>query len=134
MGHCRLMEDHRRVRELLAAFVRGDEGPERLRAELEAHFAFEEQQLIPRLEEHLPSGTGPLPVLLEEHGAILGLLAELELDSGVEARRRLEPLLLSHFEKEEELILPFARTQLGPDDLARIGCRPDKGQPPECER
>ena len=134
MDHGRLQAEHQATRELLARLERGDASPAQLRALLQGHFAFEEATLIPLLRAHLPGGTGPLPVLLEEHRTIRGLLDAMGDAPTPDALRRLHALLLSHLDKEEELILPFARTQLSPDELARVGCRPPEGGRLEFER
>ena len=45
---------------------------------LTRHFRTEEEELIPRLAEHLPSGTGPIHVVLTEHEEIRAIV-ELKL-------------------------------------------------------
>lgn len=123
MGQCRLRSDHAEARTALDRLLAGQSGvAAALRAQLEAHFEFEERRLIPLLEERLPSGTGPLPVVLGEHAAIRRLLEHLSDDAPLFEREHLRALLLAHFEKEEELILPFARSHLTSEELVLLGC------------
>lgn len=124
MGHCRLREEHEAARRLLAQLGSGIDVRRDLAALLEAHFRFEEEEVLPLLATRLPIDTGPLAVVRDEHVTLLGLVSDLQGVDGdtLDARRRLQTLLRSHFEKEEELLLPFAHQALTPQERERLGC------------
>jgi len=125
MTSCRLVEEHRRARALLDRVSNDAEAVCVLTDLLDRHFTFEEAQLLPILAERLPSATGPIPVIREEHATLRRILAHLaDTRPSEHEAGRLRALLLSHFAKEEELLLPFAREQLDHEQLARIGCVP----------
>jgi len=135
MQECRVHEDHRVARALLARFVAGEDVLAELDGLLRTHFEFEEETILPILSSRLSASTGPLPVIREDHVAICRLLDALAAAPTDADRDRLATLLPSHFEKEEELLLPFARTALSPEELARIGCPGHVGPDasPPCE-
>lgn len=85
---------------------------------LRRHLGEEEEELFPLLEPLLPTETGPLRVVVEEHRAIREMLDE-STRGGLRVRA-LATLVESHFAKEEELILPFAVANLSPEALARF--------------
>jgi SAM-dependent methyltransferase len=110
-----IRETHRDALRLLATVV--DQGPggaavPQLVDLLVRHFRTEEEELIPRVADHLPSGTGPVHVVLTEHEEIRAILADLSENPSATALERLAGLLPSHFAKEEELLLPFAEARL----------------------
>ena len=125
MGRCRLKDDHTAIRALLVRIEEGDAEVLDLAAVLEPHLAFEEIEVLPRLADRLPTGTGPIRTIHEDHEAIRSLLARLASEphrrDGFE---RLSSLLQAHFQKEEELILPFAHAHLCAEELGQIGCAP----------
>lgn len=114
------MDDHEDIRVLLARVERGEAGVSELGPALDRHLAFEEAEVLPLLAERLPTGTGPVRTILEDHQRIRTLLAELPEEP--DAFGRLRDLLPVHFQKEEELILPFARAHFCAADLGKIGC------------
>ena len=57
-------------------------------------------------------------MILDEHRTIRDLLAVAPDSRGLD---RLEGLLRSHFQKEEELLFPFAEAHLTPEELGSIG-------------
>lgn len=125
MGRCRLKDDHAKIRALLAR-IQSDEGDvSELAALLESHLAFEELEVLPRLAERLPTGTGPIRTIHEDHQTIRSLVAGLASEPGrMDVLERLTSLLLAHFQKEEELILPFAHAHFCAEELGQIGCAP----------
>ena len=80
-----------------------------------AHLEIEERELVPMLEPFLPSDSGPLPAVLEDHARIRTLLG-----AGVADLDRIEDLLRTHFAKEEELLYPFAESRLRAGELDRF--------------
>ncbi|MHC4470266.1 MAG: methyltransferase domain-containing protein [Planctomycetota bacterium] len=127
MGFEGIREEHRAAERLLGELEGQDPTPAEIAdlvALLTRHFRTDEEELVPFLSDHLPSSTGPIPVILEEHGAIRSILAELEERPTREALARLDGLLRSHIAKEEELLLPFAEARLTPppafDSLADL--------------
>ena len=125
MGRCRLKDDHEAIRALLARIERGEAEVCELGPVLEPHLAFEEEEVLSRLSERLPTGTGPIRTILEDHQTIRDLLAGLAvaLDDR-EAFEHLAGLLLAHFQKEEELVMPFAHAHFCAEELGQIGCAP----------
>jgi hypothetical protein len=73
--------------------------------------------------------------MLEDHALLRNLLEDLTSPGSGPASvpERLRTLLLAHFEKEEELILPFAREHFRAEELERIGCEPGAASPPLTE-
>lgn len=122
MGRCRLLDDHEGIRTLLARVERGERTAADLAAALESHLAFEEADVLPLLAERLPTATGPVRTIHEDHQTIRELLGQLPETSGV--LERLRDLLLAHFQMEEELILPFAHAHFCDEVLGKIGCAP----------
>ena len=122
MGRCRLKDDHEAIRALLVRIARQEAPVSELGPVLEPHLEFEEVEVLPRLAERLPTSTGPIRTILEDHQTIRDLLAALPDDP--HAFERLQSLLLAHFQKEEELILPFAHAHFCAEELGRIGCAP----------
>lgn len=122
MGRCRLRDDHEDIRALLARIEAGNAPSSELRSVLEPHLAFEEAEVLPRLAQHLPTGTGPIRTILEDHQSIRALLDGLVVDPTI--LERLASLLRAHFQKEEELLLPFAHAHLDLEDMEQIGCSP----------
>ena len=135
MEQCRVREEHAQARALVGRLVDGEAVLGELSALLRDHFAFEEEVLLPLLASRLSATTGPVPVIRDEHVTIRELLDDLEADTDTEACARLQTVLLSHFEKEEGLLLPFARTHLSDAELVRLGCRaaPGADGKPACD-
>ena len=125
MGRCRLKDDHADLRALLVRIERGEASAQELAPVLERHLSFEEVEVLPRLAERLPTDTGPIRTIHEDHQHIRGLLAQLaSRPPRPDVVERLGDLLLAHFQKEEELILPFAHAHFCEEALGRIGCAP----------
>lgn len=122
MEQCRVREEHAQARTLVARLLDGESVLDELAAHLLAHFAFEEEVLLLLVTSRLSSTTGPVPVIRDEHVTIRRLLEQLQTDPEPAIRARLGTVLLSHFEKEEDLLLPFARNHLSPAELMRLGC------------
>lgn len=114
MGLGRIQREHRQALKILAETASDSTALDRLADLLHAHFELEEKRLLPLLADRLPSETGPIAVILEEHRTIRSILA------GPPDPTRLGALLGSHFSKEEELILPFAESHLSPEEIAGI--------------
>ena len=96
-----------------------------LQPALEPHLAFEEAEVLPRLAQRLPTGTGPIRTIHEDHQTIRALLGDLAVASDPsEPFDRLAALLRAHFQMEEELILPFAHAHFCAEELGQIGCAP----------
>ena len=122
MGRCRLEDDHARIRDLLVRIEGGEASVADLAATLERHLAFEEQEVLPLLTSRLPSATGPVRTIQEDHEAIRALLGELGGADPSAPLERLTALLRAHLQMEEELILPFAHAHFCAEDLGRLGC------------
>jgi len=114
MGLGRIQREHRQALKIIAESASDPSALVRLKALLLSHFEMEEKRLLPLLADRLPSETGPISVILEEHRTIRSIL------SGPPDPLRLAALLGPHFSKEEELILPFAESHLSPEEMASI--------------
>jgi iron-sulfur cluster repair protein YtfE (RIC family) len=92
---------------------------ERLRCELEAHFATEEQLLFPAFEAASGMVTGPSQVMRMEHGQMRDLLEQMKLALGQQEASRYagagETLLVvmqQHNMKEENILYPMCERTL----------------------
>ena len=102
---------------------------ERLSAQMQAHFAAEEDMLFPAFEAATGNSSGPTRVMRMEHEQMRPLLAELEQAcaarddeafSGV--AETLLVLMQQHNMKEENILYPMCDQVLGPE-AERIGAR-----------
>ncbi len=101
------------------------------------HFRREEAVLFPPLEKHLGVEKSPIPLLLEEHAQVWQWydrlrekLVELQGDEREPSEAvpaevqdlssQVEHLLREHIKKEEESLLPLARSLLGEKELEEI--------------
>ncbi len=148
-----LMEEHRRIEEVLAALARYGRalaaGEAHDREELlryveffrdfadTAHHGKEERILFTALAEHgLPAGAGPIAVMLSEHeegrshvrrlaeiGGGTGPLRPEERARAASLAGSFAALLGAHIRKEDEVPYPMSRQVLPPDAWPRIRAR-----------
>jgi hemerythrin-like domain-containing protein len=119
-----LLEEHGAVRRKIGQLLdqgTGSEACAELAALLERHIWREEEDLLPLVTPFLPTSTGPVPVILEEHREIRALAEALTSRADATVVRRLSELISPHFAKEEDLLFPFAQTHLSAEQLARFG-------------
>src|SRR5512135_1752513 len=91
------------------------------RAQMEAHFAAEEEMLFPAFER-VAGGAGPTRVMRFEHEQMRPLMAQLEdacarrdADAYAGAAETLLILMQQHNMKEENILYPMCDQALGPD-------------------
>jgi len=102
---------------------------DRLNAQMQAHFAAEEDMLFPAFEAATGNSSGPTRVMRMEHEQMRPLLAELEQAcaardsetfSGI--AETLLVLMQQHNMKEENILYPMCDQVLGPE-AERIGAQ-----------
>ncbi|HJW34430.1 MAG TPA: hemerythrin domain-containing protein [Holophagaceae bacterium] len=130
------VEEHdeglQRLQALRNSFQKGDVALARSLAqhfgsELNAHHAYEEAHLFPRLEGHFQNG-GPLPQMRAEHKRLAELvalaqeamLAPLRAEEARAWLEALEILLKSHLDAETRLLYPLAEQALTPTDQEQL--------------
>jgi len=93
----------------------------RFRAQMQAHFAAEEDLLFPAFEA-IAGGSGPTRVMRMEHDQMRPLLAQLETacaahdaDAYSGAAETLLILMQQHNMKEENILYPMCDQALGPE-------------------
>ena len=93
----------------------------RFRAQMQAHFAAEEDLLFPAFEA-IAGGSGPTRVMRMEHDQMRPLLAQLETacaahdaDAYSGAAETLLILMQQHNMKEENILYPMCDQALGPN-------------------
>ena len=93
----------------------------RFNAQMQAHFAAEEEMLFPAFEG-VAGGSGPTRVMRFEHEQMRPLLAQLEAafaahdaDAYAGAAETLLILMQQHNMKEENILYPMCDQALGPD-------------------
>ncbi len=105
--------------------------------ELRLHFRREEEVLFPILEKHMGREGSPTQLLLAEHAELWrwhdqlkAKVAELQRDGGAhlpvaataiyEVGSHITRLLKGHIKKENESLLPLAKSLLGKDELDEV--------------
>lgn len=106
------------------------------RAQMQAHFAAEEELLFPAFEG-VAGGSGPTRVMRFEHEQMRPLLAQLEhacaardADAYAGAAETLLILMQQHNMKEENILYPMCDQALGPEAerlAARMSATLEKG-------
>lgn len=138
-----LMEDHRRVEDLIARFESLHERAakvkivQELSQELNLHAQEEETIFYPAFRS-AAKDEGMVQHALEEHQEVKDLLNSLtdelsdqELTSKI---MELKQLLQDHVQEEEEEMFPKAREALGDSELERLGDRIDQSKPQLMEK
>lgn len=133
-----LMDDHRRVDELFAAFQSssGDEARDVLQEivrELSTHAAVEEQALYPAMRQALAGGDEKVDHAIDEHQQVKETLDELDgADPGGEdVASQVSALAASvqkHVSEEEEELFPALRDALGPAGLTEMALLAEKAR------
>lgn len=105
-----------------------------IQGEVRSHFREEELALFPVLGRHIDSSSGPIAMLMEEHGLFRQLELQFEealasLESGhrgewaeklCEAGDAIGQLLPPHIEKEESVLFPMAESALEESEWAEV--------------
>jgi iron-sulfur cluster repair protein YtfE (RIC family) len=104
---------------------------ERLRDQMNAHFAAEEELLFPAFEAATGASSGPTRVMRMEHEQMRPLLAQLEAacaardaDAYAGAAETLLILMQQHNMKEENILYPMCDQALGAE-AERLGAKMD---------
>jgi hemerythrin superfamily protein len=129
-----VINDHRIVEMLFAAYEQATEAEEKLRLvgkiieELSVHAAVEEQVLYPVVAERLPDGEEEAEHAETEHAEVKEILAQLERtrvdDPSFDTQvRSLISDVRHHVEEEESDMLPKLRDALGTEELLDLGAR-----------
>ena len=124
-------DDHRSCDQTWAEVERlVDEGQEapaqaafaRFAAEMEHHFAMEEQVLFPAFEQATGMTAGPTQVMRMEHDQMRGLLTQMrgvagggDLEALVELGDTLLMIIQQHNMKEEGMLYPMCDAHVGDD-------------------
>jgi hemerythrin-like domain-containing protein len=98
------------------------------------HHAKEEDRLFPALERKgIPREQGPIGVMCHEHEVARGLVKSMRTAIADEDRESLVhlsldyvALLRQHIMKEDNVLFPMGRMQLGPDDMRTLRARFDE--------
>ncbi len=133
-----LMEDHRKVEQLIARFEELDSRVARLKIvqeinqELQLHAQEEEEIFYPAFRE-ASKDEGMIKHALEEHQEMKDLLGSLTDDLGddqlVAKIKELKQIIADHVEEEEQEMFPKARQVLGEQMLQRLGERLEQSKP-----
>ena len=96
-------------------------------ADLERHFALEEEALFPVLARHRDLEEGPLRVMREEHVACRELVERLaaavrqdRVAAQIETTQAIIDLLRAHIAKEDTVLFAVARATLNADELREV--------------
>jgi len=94
-------------------------------AETVVHFAEEEEQVFPMVLGHSGEAKDVVVQLLDEHGQMRGLVAQLdiEIEQGRvdgETIRRIGELLESHIRTEERTLFPLMEASVPEDELRSL--------------
>jgi hemerythrin-like domain-containing protein len=96
-----------------------------LQAMVESHAALEDELLFTALEPHLGKHDGPLAIMRAEHEEMKRLVLQIEeaidCDEAILLVKEALSAARRHFQKEEQVLFPMARSLLGDEELTRLG-------------